>query len=160
MTPQQVNQALYAVPAPAPDVVEVNRENAESLLSQLEGMGMAHAIVDDLRMALCVPKAELWAVYSAGPDETWPALDRDHAEQIAEETTRKVNEALKEMGLDVKVQNVVIPSPWTPAQHYQEVAEQMSIETLSYRQIAKTVSTERDQLAAEVVQLKKTVGAN
>lgn len=158
MNTEQIKQALFIPPAPAPEVIEMNRANADALLVQLEGMGMSGALIDDLRMALSAPKAELWAVYSAGPGEIWPALDREQAEWIAEETTRQVNDALKERGSDLRVQNTVIPSPWAPAQHFQEVAEQMSVETLSFRQTAQAIAAERDQLAQELKILKAQGG--
>lgn len=60
-----------------------------------------------------------WAVHAQGPDELWAAESREQAEQHAAELN-----ALPDQTDSIKVNAVVIPSPWSEVQHWKTLAEQ------------------------------------
>jgi len=61
---------------------------------------------------------QLWAVHAQGPDELYPAFNRDDAEKHAA--------ALNALSAncDIKVSAVVVESPWPPVDHWKYLAEQ------------------------------------
>ena len=61
---------------------------------------------------------KLWAVHAQGPDELYPAFNREDAERHAA--------ALNELsaGCSINVSAVVIESPWPAAEHWKYLAEQ------------------------------------
>lgn len=66
-----------------------------------------------------VPTEQLWAVHAQGPDELWAAESRDDAEQHAAALN-----ALPGQTDTIKVNAVVIPSPWSEVDHWKTLAEQ------------------------------------
>ena len=60
----------------------------------------------------------LWAVHAQGPDDLYPAFNRDDAEKHAAALS-----ALSE-GCSINVSAVVIESPWPAAEHWKYLAEQ------------------------------------
>ena len=63
-------------------------------------------------------QGELWAVHAQGPDDLYAAFNREDAEKHAAE----LNTLPMPEGISVGA--VVIPSPWTPAEHWQYLAVQ------------------------------------
>jgi len=61
---------------------------------------------------------ELWAVHARGPDDLYAAFSREDADRHAAE----LNALPVPEGISVGA--VVIPSPWTPTEHWQYLAEQ------------------------------------
>lgn len=61
----------------------------------------------------------LWAVHAQGPDELWAAESREEAEQHAAALN-----ALPGQTDTIKVNAVVIPSPWSEVEHWKTLAEQ------------------------------------
>jgi len=118
-TVDKIVQFLTAAPPPAGEVVTLPREVAERLAGTAEVHHGAFADVQAIRAALAEPKAELWAVHSVGPGEVWPALSRERAEQEAKD----LRDSMKaNVGIEVQVD--VIPSPWTPQEHFELLAEE------------------------------------
>lgn len=61
----------------------------------------------------------LWAVHAQSPDELWAAESREDAEQHAAALN-----ALPGQTDTIKVNAVVIPSPWSEVEHWKTLAEQ------------------------------------
>lgn len=61
----------------------------------------------------------LWAVHAQGPDELWAAESREEAEHHAAALN-----ALPGQTDTIKVNAVVIPSPWSEVEHWKTLAEQ------------------------------------
>lgn len=115
----RIIQFLTEPPAPAAEVVTLERAVAETIVRHLEDTG---ALVEPARLlnaALVEPKAELWAIHSVGPGEVFPALSREQAEQEAQELRDVIKVG---MGIDVEIN--VIPSPFEPAEHFEILAEE------------------------------------
>lgn len=65
------------------------------------------------------PTEQLWAVHAQGPDELWAAESREEAEHHAAALN-----ALPGQTDTIKVNAVVIPSPWSEVEHWKTLAEQ------------------------------------
>ncbi len=159
-TVEHIIQALSEPPAPAAEVVTLNRPMAERILAWLEDhpaiAGIALSTCEEvsvLRQALAEPKVELWAIHSVGPGEVYPCLSKEHAEREAKE--------LFEQGEKMKADRIargesvehwhdwvanVIPSPWEPAEHFEILAGE--------------IAEHRDDLLAHVKKLDETANSD
>jgi hypothetical protein len=86
-------------------------------------------------------KPELWAVHAQGPDDLYPAFSREDAEQHAA--------ALNSLSVPdgVQVAAVVVPSPWSPAEHWKYAAEQEREARDALRAAALISDKERAELS-------------
>lgn len=140
-----MNPACEVNESAAPEVLEINRATLEALRSELGKAAPASALIGDLDTALAAPKVELWAVVGPVPGEVWPALDRDHAVFVAQDMARRAQEVLAKEGIAFDVQHHVVPSPWSPAEHFEVLAHQMVAEAENFRQAAIRATQARDQ---------------
>ncbi len=128
---EQMLEALAAPPAPAVEVVTLERATVEGILTEMEEKDAQRPAVIYLRSVLAEPKLELWAIHSVGPGEVYPCLTKEDAERQASE--------LRECGEKMKAERIakgesvemwtdwvtnVIPSPWEPAEHFEVMAEE------------------------------------
>nr|WP_256595761.1 hypothetical protein [Pseudomonas sp. RW407] len=100
---------------------EQEKSDACDWLQNLEGDAWADAceeIAASVRKQAEGAQGELWAIHAQGPDDLYAAFNREDAEKHAAELN-----ALP-MPEGISVGAVVIPSPWTPAEHWQYLAEQ------------------------------------
>lgn len=83
-------------------------------------------------------KPELWAVHAQGPDDLYPAFSREDADQLAASLNGL-------SGPDsIQVAAVVVPSPWSPVEHWKYAAEQ---ERYARRDLmARALITDRERL--------------
>jgi|GEM_PF-1804648 len=176
-TVEHIIQALSEPPAPAAEVVTLNRPMAERILAWLEDhpaiAGIALSTCEEvsvLRQALAEPKVELWAIHSVGPDEVYPCLSKEHAEREAKE--------LFEQGEKMKADRIargesvehwhdwvtnVIPSPWEPAEHFEILAGEIAdhrkdliarLEELEKKAEPAPAQTEQQPVEVMLFQLK------
>lgn len=73
--------AMSRPPAPASEVVTLDRAIVEKVLAELEEASPLRASVTDLRAALAAPKVQLWAMFTPGPNEIY-AFAVDSAAEI------------------------------------------------------------------------------
>lgn len=128
---ERIMDKLFAPPEPAIEVVSLERATLEEILNELEERDAQRPVVIYLRQVLAEPKVELWAMHSIGPCEIYPALNREHAEQMVEDLIG-VGEQMKAT-LIAKGESVecwsdwraeVIPSPYEPVEHFELMAEE------------------------------------
>lgn len=128
---ERMMDKLMAPPQPATEVVSLERATLEDILNELEDRDPRRPAVIYLRRVLAEPKVELWAMHSIGPCEIYPALDREHADQMVLELIG-LGEQMK-ADLIAKGESVecwtdwraeVIPSPYEPAEHFELMAEE------------------------------------
>lgn len=119
-------------PEPAAEVVTLDRSVVVQLLAEREHKGPLDPVVTYLRAELAQPKVELWAMHSVGPGEIYPALDREHAEKMVADM-RECEQSEKQRLIDKKCPSLehwcdwvvnIVPSPWEPDEHFQELASQ------------------------------------
>ncbi|MEX5364378.1 hypothetical protein WCE03_21410 [Pseudomonas guariconensis] len=128
---EQIIEAMTAPPAPAGEVVTLDRVTLETILAELEAADPLRPLVTDLRAKLAEPKVELWAMHSVGPGEVYPCLSKEDAERQAQD--------LRDAGHRLKADRIakgecvemwgdwvanVIPSPWEPDEHFEIMAEE------------------------------------
>ncbi|WP_449102799.1 hypothetical protein [Pseudomonas extremaustralis] len=73
--------AMSRPPAPAPEVVTLDRPVVETILAELEAADPLRAVVTGLRTALAAPRPELWVMFTPGPNETYAFASKEDAEQ-------------------------------------------------------------------------------
>lgn len=128
-------------PEPAAEVVTLDRAVVVQLLAEREHKGPLDPVVTYLRAELAQPKVELWAMHSVGPGEIYPALDREHAEKMVADM-RACEQSEKQRLIDKKCPSLehwcdwvvnIVPSPFEPAEHFEELASQTLDEEKSVR---------------------------
>lgn len=143
---------LGMTPEPCEPVIEITRQAVTKLLDVVEFGDQLERVEKDRLVAfvkeiLAQDQPELWATYSPGPGEIHPCLTKEHAEREAKATL----EAVEKMKADhiargksvefwPKIVVDVIPSPFTPLEHFELLAE----ETIQHR----------DELVEHVGELK------
>ena len=63
--------AMSTPPAPAPEVITLDRHIIETILAELEAADPLRSVVTGLRAALAAPRPELWVMFTPGPNETY-----------------------------------------------------------------------------------------
>lgn len=144
---------LGMTPEPCEPIIEITRQAVTKLLDVVEFGDQLERVEKDRLVAfvkelLAEEQPELWATYSPGPGEIHPCLTKEHAEREAKATL----EACEKMKADriargqsvefwPKIVVEVIPSPFTPLEHFELLAK----ETIQHR----------DELAEYVKELKQ-----
>lgn len=88
----------------------------------LNSLGLREGQPDELctiQRARPAPTEQLWAVHAQGPDELWAAESHEAAEQHAAALN-----ALPGQTDTIKVNAIVIRSPWSEVEHWKTLAEQ------------------------------------
>ena len=159
---ERIIDALTAAPAPAIEVLTLDRQMIERALAWMESHpdiaqagGSLCEEVCVFRQALAEPKVELWAIHSVGPGEEYPCLNREDAERRAKD--------LRAMGDQMKAERIargesvqlwndwvtnVIPSPWEPAEHFEIMAEEWMDDADNLRKEAIKLIDQRTELVA------------
>lgn len=135
---ERMIEAMTAPPAPATEVLSIDRRMVERALAWMEshpdiaevGQSLCEEVCT-FRQALAEPKVELWAIHSVGPGEEYPCLNKEDAERRAQEL-RAMGDTMKaermargeSVGLWNDWVTNVIPSPWEPAEHFEIMAEE------------------------------------
>ncbi|MDD1977159.1 hypothetical protein [Pseudomonas tussilaginis] len=155
---EQIIEVMTAPPAPAAEVVTLDRATLATILVELEAANPLRSLVSDLRAKLAEPKVELWAMHSVGPGEVYPCLNKEDAERQAQE--------LRDLGVRMKAARIakgecvemwgdwaanVIPSPWEPDEHFEIMAEEWQT---NHQELAEHTT----KLQAENDALRKSLG--
>lgn len=153
MSIETIMNAMFSPPDPAPEVVTLDRVTVETILAELEAADPLRSIVSDLRGVLAAPKVELWAMRSIGPNEVFPALSREHADTMAAGLVahgERIRQKMIERGESVEEwpewRADVIPSPWEPVEHFQELASNADDEAAILRRHFKKADDDRSKL--------------
>lgn len=154
--------AMSRPPAPAPEVVTLDRPVVETILAELEAADPLRAVVTGLRTALAAPRPELWVMFTPGPNETYAFASKEDADQAAADLIA-VGQRLKAeriaRGESVEFwhewQAEVVPSPWEPAEHFEEMALEQQEDAKSLRAMAVDSAAEIDALKAADSQLRQ-----
>lgn len=115
---------LGQTPAPAAPVVTLPRHLVETILAELEEANPLRSLVIELRAALATPEDPLWCLYTPGPGEVFPFPSKEDAEAEAKRSTDYINAFAAREKWDFVPVFQVIPSPFTPAEHFEIMAEQ------------------------------------
>ncbi|WP_433899375.1 hypothetical protein [Pseudomonas sp. PSE1(2024)] len=157
---ERIIEALTAPPAPAAEVVSLDRGTVERALALLEshpdiaqgGPSLCQEVCA-FRQAMAEPKVELWAIHSVGPGEQYPCLNKEDAEKRALEL-RELGERMKQERI-ARGESVehwqdwatnVIPSPWEPAEHFEILAEECVEEADQLRQALIELKDQRNEI--------------
>jgi len=147
--------ALMEAPDAAREVVTLDRSTVEAMLSELEAANPLRSLVVELRAKLAEPKVELWAMYTVGPGEIYPARDREHADFMyadlmaacAREKQRCID-AGENMEYWQDWQAAIIPSPFEPDQHFEILAGETLDEEARIRKLWIKCDEDRSKLLA------------
>ena len=159
--------ALFAAPEPAGEVIVLDRAMVETILNELEAADPLRSLVVNLRAALAAPKVELWALRSIGPNEVFPAIDRQHAERMVADLIA-AGEQIKQQMIDdgesvehwTGWEAEIIPSPWEPAEHFEILAQGAMDEENRLRELAVKSGDDRSKLLASLTMLLGHLDAN
>ncbi|NNA72150.1 hypothetical protein [Pseudomonas lactis] len=144
---QQIINALTAPPEPAIEVLTLDRKAAEEILNELEEKDPLRPIVTYLRRALTDPPIALWAMHSVGPGEVSACLSKEDAEHRAQAVRDACADAARRNNWDMGPITIdVIPSPWEPAQHFEECAIEWKAEADRLRALAIKTERQKDTL--------------
>lgn len=149
--------AMSTPPAPAPEVITLDRLIIETILAELEAADPLRSVVTGLRAALAAPRPELWVMFTPGPNETYAFASKEDAEQAAADLIA-VGQRLKAdriaRGESVEFWHEwraeVIPSPWEPDEHFEVMALEQQDDAKSLRAMAVDSAAEIEALKAEV----------
>lgn len=159
---ERIIEALTSAPAPATEVVTLNRHMVERALALMESHPEVAPVGPSLceevcafRQVLAEPKVELWAIHSVGPGEVYPCLNKEDAERRAQEL-RDLGERMKQerIGSGESVEHWhdwvtnVIPSPWEPAEHFEIMAEEWTDDSDHLRKVATKLTDQKIELVA------------
>lgn len=154
--------AMSKPPLPAPEVVTLDRQVVEKILAELEEASPLRTIVTDLRAALALPKVQLWAMFTPGPNEIYAFASKEDAEQAAADLIavgQRIRADRIARGESVEFwpewRAEVIPSPWEPDEHFEEMALEQQQDAKDLRAMAVNSAAEIEALKAEVVQLRQ-----
>lgn len=117
MNTEQLMYALAAPPEPSAPVLTMPATLAERIAEKLASIDLHGSELSELRALQALPAPQLWAIYSPGPGETYPCLNREDAEKQA---TKIADYVEKTVGERPTIN--VIPSPWEPAEHFEIMA--------------------------------------
>lgn len=160
MSIEEQMEALFAAPAPAVEVVTLEATTVETILNELEQADPLRSIVVELRAKLAEPKVDLWAMFTIGANEIYPARDRAHAESMyanlmdacARYKQRRIDDGdSMEEWEDWKAE--IIPSPFEPADHFEILAGETLDKEAHIRKLWAKCDDDRSKLLASLVQL-------
>lgn len=154
--------AMSTPPAPAPEVVTLDRPIIEAILAELEAADPLRAVVTGLRAALAAPRPELWVMFTPGPNETYAFGSKEDADQAAADLIAVGQRLKAEMiarGESVEFWHEwraeVVLSPWEPAEHFEEMALEKQEDAESLRAMAVDSAAEIEALKKEVARLRQ-----
>lgn len=154
--------AMSTPPAPAPEVVTLDRPIIEAILAELEAADLLRAVVTGLRAALAAPRPELWVMFTPGPNETYAFGSKEDADQAAADLIAVGQRLKAEMiarGESVEFWHEwraeVVLSPWEPAEHFEEMALEQQEDAKNLRAMAVDSAAEIDALKAADSQLRQ-----
>lgn len=133
---------LGMTPEPCEPIIEITRQAVTKLLDVVEFGDQLERVEKDRLVAfvkelLAEPQPELWAMHSVGPNEVHPMISKEEAERQAASLIALCKERFPEIPITVNV----IPSPYSPLEHFEILAEELTEQVASLRQAVATGST-------------------
>lgn len=115
------------VPDPCEPIIEISRKVLTRLMDVAEFGDHLERVEKDrllthLRDVLAEKQPELWAMHSPGPGEVHPVISKEEAERQASELLALFKKQFPEVPITVNV----IPSPFSPLEHFEILAEELS----------------------------------
>lgn len=133
---------LGMTPEPCEPIIEITRQAVTKLLDVVEFGDQLERVEKDRLVAfvkelLAQEQPELWAMHSVGPNEVHPMISKAEAEKQAASLIALCKERLPDIPITVNV----IPSPYSPFEHFEILAEELTEQVASLRQAVATGST-------------------
>jgi hypothetical protein len=133
---------LGMTPEPCEPIIEITRQALTKLLDVVEFGDQLERVEKDRLVAfvkeiLAEAQPELWAMHSVGPNEVHPMISKEEAEKQAASLIALCKERFPEIPITVNV----IPSPYSPFEHFEILAEELTEQVASLRQAVATGST-------------------
>lgn len=133
---------LGMTPEPCEPIIEITRQALTKLLDVVEFGDKLERVEKDRLVAfvkeiLAEAQPELWAMHSVGPNEVHPMISKEEAERQAASLIALCKERFPEIPITVNV----IPSPYSPFEHFEILAEELTEQVASLSQAVATGST-------------------
>ncbi|WP_443190959.1 hypothetical protein [Pseudomonas indica] len=122
-------------PDPCEPILEISRKVLTRLMDVVEFGDQMERVEKDrllvlLKDMLAAEQPELWAMHCVGPCEVHPMISKEEADRNAAELIA----LCKERCPDVPITVDVIPSPFSPLEHFEILAEELAEQVASLRQ--------------------------
>lgn len=126
---------LGMTPEPCEPIIEITRQALTKLLDVVEFGDQLERVEKDRLVAfvkeiLAEAQPELWAMHSVGPNEVHPMISKEEAEKQAASLIAPCKERFPEIPITVNV----IPSPYSPFEHFEILAEELTEQVASLRE--------------------------
>lgn len=126
---------LGMTPKPCEPIIEITRQAVTKLLDVVEFGDQLERVEKDRLVAfvkelLAEPQPELWAMHSVGPNEVHPMISKEEAEKQAASLIALCKDRFPEIPITVNV----IPSPYSPFEHFEILAEELTEQVASLRE--------------------------
>lgn len=126
---------LGMTPEPCEPVIEITRQAVTKLLDVVEFGDQLERVEKDRLVAfvkelLAQEQPELWAMHSVGPNEVHPMISKEEAEKQAASLIALCKDRFPEIPITVNV----IPSPYSPFEHFEILAEELTEQVASLRE--------------------------
>lgn len=143
-------------PEPCEPFVEISSKVLARLLDVVEFGDQLERVEKDkllssMKELLALEQPALWATYSPGPGEIHPCISKEHAEKEVKSTIEvcekmKADRIARGQSVEFwpKIVVDVIPSPFTPLEHFEQLAE----ETIEHRDNLVEYVKELEQLSS------------
>lgn len=126
---------LGMTPEPCEPIIEITRQALTKLLDVVEFGDQLERVEKDRLVAfvkeiLAEAQPELWAMHSVGPNEVHPMISKEEAEKQAASLIALCKDKFPEIPITVNV----IPSPYSPFEHFEILAEELTEQVASLRE--------------------------
>lgn len=133
----QVTAALLMgqVPDPCEPTIEISHKVLTRLMDVVEFGDQLERVEKDrllahLKEVLAADQPQLWVMHSPGPGEVHPMISKEEAEQQAAELIALCNERFPTVPITVNV----IPSPFSPLEHFEILAGELNDQVTDLRE--------------------------
>ncbi|WP_405118794.1 hypothetical protein [Pseudomonas leptonychotis] len=115
------------VPDPCEPIIEISHKVLTRLMDVVEFGDQLERVEKDrllahLKDVLAADQPELWAMHSPGPGEVHPVISKEEAERQQSELLALCKKQFPEIAITVNV----IPSPFSPLEHFEILAGELS----------------------------------
>lgn len=139
---------LGMTPEPCEPIIEITRQVVTKLLDVVEFGDQLERVEKDRLVAfvkelLAHDQPELWAMHSIGPNEVHPMVSKEEAERQADSLIALCKERFPDIPITVNV----IPSPYSPLEHFEILSEELTEQVASLRKALDKKKSELGSLA-------------
>ena len=115
------------VPEPCEPIIEISRKVLTRLMDVVEFGDQLERVEKDrllahLKDVLAADQPELWAMHSPGPGEVHPVISKEEAERQQSELLALCKKQFPDIPITVNV----IPSPFSPLEHFEILAGELN----------------------------------